>query len=1085
MPSTWEVKVFSRANPAALISLVPRWTEVSWGKALSDVVGCQVSIPRNDPIFRGSVLAPATDLYPGTQIYPAGDQILEEESIWRIYENGVLRGSFFCEEIDKTHVDESGQAVVKVSGRTLGKGLEHPTVLPPGYPAYAEKDHAWTATSAMKAWRQLFDEAVARSAVPAPLTTTIGQTTDSAGVPWSDSQDFRRAPGGDLLETLKRYAEVAGAEWAVTAEGVVEAKLSYGVHRENQVVFHVGGSLLKLAEHLTRREVKSHVYLEAGDGSVGASSDSESVARWGKRETWVTAGDADDQATANTYAAQVLATLKHQLNHITAKVAPDLPGRKILTDYDVGDWVKLEFDDSPPGTAARQVVVRVAAANFTVDSTGRLDLEVTFGDPQKQALVRMREAVDRLGEGPSLIPDLGDFGSLGGMGGGGTPSDTVEHEVTFGQLPDPGDDDETLSRGDHTHGTPPDPVPYHEEDDDPHPAYVTGITAVQPLAATAGKVPTVTMRIATFAQSGSMSAAQAAAVDQRTPLPTPVTIMARDASGQVEVAVGTIAAHPVRRDDERLADARVPITHAATHLAGGTDVIAQATSGARGLMPATDKEKLDAATSSPTANALAIRDASGTTQFAVGTLAGHPVRRDDARLTDARTPVTHATSHLAGGTDVIAVATQSSRGLMSSADKTNLDNLVGGGAAGVASYEGRTGTVVAIAADVQNALGYTPVNTTDSRLSDARAPTAHASTHYGVGADAIPVATTSVGGLMSYQDKTKLDGISEGGVAGVASYNGRTGTVVGIAADVTNALSYFPVNKAGDAMTGTHIYGALSGAYPRVVLDSGTAGIRFERSSTERISMTQDVATASGIGQGVTFRDEHTGQTIAAACTGSAFWDVGPNLRTAGSGKYVGIGVGGTGLAADPHQINFQYADGNVAQITTLEGGAGNETRQLSLTSGSSDWTRPAAMIDLKASANGISAEVRVWGKLVASNGHFFSLLTVQGGLVVSGGSGLNVTGAGYISGALTVGTNLSALTVYSPATITAGDTLAAGNIVTSNVFRGNQYQGVGGNQPGWLRGWNGNGHSFGWDGANGDLHFYVDGGYVGGISFW
>ena len=58
----------------------------------------------------------------------------------------------------------------------------------------------------------------------------------------------------------------------------------------------------------------------------------------------------------------------------------------------------------------------------------------------------------------------------------------------------------------------------------------------------------------------------------------------------------------------------------------------------------------------------------------------------------------------------------------------------------------------------------TAVNTVcmgnDSRLSNARTPTAHASTHVEGGSDAIAVATQSVDGLMSHEDKTKLDSTS-------------------------------------------------------------------------------------------------------------------------------------------------------------------------------------------------------------------------------------------------------------------------------------------------------------------------------------
>lgn len=56
----------------------------------------------------------------------------------------------------------------------------------------------------------------------------------------------------------------------------------------------------------------------------------------------------------------------------------------------------------------------------------------------------------------------------------------------------------------------------------------------------------------------------------------------------------------------------------------------------------------------------------------------------------------------------------------------------------------------------------------DARLSDNRAPTAHAADHVGGGSDAIAVAVAAgAAGLMSGADKSKLDGIASG--AGVVS----------------------------------------------------------------------------------------------------------------------------------------------------------------------------------------------------------------------------------------------------------------------------------------------------------------------------
>jgi hypothetical protein len=52
------------------------------------------------------------------------------------------------------------------------------------------------------------------------------------------------------------------------------------------------------------------------------------------------------------------------------------------------------------------------------------------------------------------------------------------------------------------------------------------------------------------------------------------------------------------------------------------------------------------------------------------------VTTDDARLSDARTPLTHASTHITGGSDVIAnVVAAGNSGLMTGTDKTKLDGL--------------------------------------------------------------------------------------------------------------------------------------------------------------------------------------------------------------------------------------------------------------------------------------------------------------------------------------------------------------------------------------------------------------------------
>lgn len=115
----------------------------------------------------------------------------------------------------------------------------------------------------------------------------------------------------------------------------------------------------------------------------------------------------------------------------------------------------------------------------------------------------------------------------------------------------------------------------------------------------------------------------------------------------------------------------------------------------------------------------------------------------DARMTNARTPSAHTTSHQHGGSDEVATATP---------------------AANAIPKAGAGGTL---------AIGFIPLGSSgstvtvgnDARLSDARTPTSHAASHKGGGADVIDNATTTVAGLMSGADKTKLDAVASGAAA--------------------------------------------------------------------------------------------------------------------------------------------------------------------------------------------------------------------------------------------------------------------------------------------------------------------------------
>ncbi len=140
------------------------------------------------------------------------------------------------------------------------------------------------------------------------------------------------------------------------------------------------------------------------------------------------------------------------------------------------------------------------------------------------------------------------------------------------------------------------------------------------------------------------------------------------------------------------------------------------------------------------------------------------------------------------------------------------------------------------------------VASTDSRLTDARTPTAHAATHVTGGGDTIAnVIAAGNSGLMTGSDKTKLDGIASGATANagtvttvsVASANGFSGTVAN--STTTPAITIIAGNitpsqvASTGKVTGTNIIktvGFTSDGQGAVVSTGSKGFRRFEVAGT-------------------------------------------------------------------------------------------------------------------------------------------------------------------------------------------------------------------------------------------------------------
>jgi len=117
--------------------------------------------------------------------------------------------------------------------------------------------------------------------------------------------------------------------------------------------------------------------------------------------------------------------------------------------------------------------------------------------------------------------------------------------------------------------------------------------------------------------------------------------------------------------------------------------------------------------------------AAPSTGISPSAISGTAVITTDSRLTDARTPVAHKTSHSTGGSDALVAS-----------------DIGAAPATGIAP----------------SAITGTAVVTADSRLSDARTPTAHAASHQSGGSDALTLAAAQVTGTAVVQSTIDAKG---------------------------------------------------------------------------------------------------------------------------------------------------------------------------------------------------------------------------------------------------------------------------------------------------------------------------------------
>ena len=122
-----------------------------------------------------------------------------------------------------------------------------------------------------------------------------------------------------------------------------------------------------------RDQIQTLIGGENSDGHEIAAYTATYIGKWGQREGWFQAAVQVDPTSMAYATAAVLAENETEVLSWTFTIVPNLPGKTVFDNFDVGDWLGIERPDF-----SAVDTVRVTAIAVAVDSAGTESHELTF-----------------------------------------------------------------------------------------------------------------------------------------------------------------------------------------------------------------------------------------------------------------------------------------------------------------------------------------------------------------------------------------------------------------------------------------------------------------------------------------------------------------------------------------------------------------------------------------------------------------------------------------------------------------------------------------------------------------------------------
>ena len=245
--------------------------------------------------------------------------------------------------------------------------------------------------SAMGIWADLLDTAQARGTIPF-VTTSASGTADSFGNAWTDVQNVQVTNGTDLFIMLQSFCSVLDADFVMQPGFRLQvgqdislggSAVSLGIDRSAQVVFREGRDELAKQRTRARDKIANLLGVENSDGREISANSATSITEWGQREGWFQTSALVDTVSMEIAAAAFTAAADTEVLSWTLSILPNVAGRTVFSNFDVGDWVGLERPDFTAVDAVRVVAIAIQVNQDGLE-THELTLESYLAYLQEQ-----------------------------------------------------------------------------------------------------------------------------------------------------------------------------------------------------------------------------------------------------------------------------------------------------------------------------------------------------------------------------------------------------------------------------------------------------------------------------------------------------------------------------------------------------------------------------------------------------------------------------------------------------------------------------------------------------------------------------